>query len=68
MPLECLWEEEKELCQSIKNTMKLQINKTFKSLLIPLKFTPICNSDPYLHGYWGDVDLYTISTQSIEIL
>ena len=50
--------------------MKLQIDKTFSDLKKspPLKFLPICNPDPYLHGYWGDLDLYTISTQSIEVL
>lgn len=64
-PMSEVWDEG-ALVKEIKRTMKTELDLSFKS--VPSKFTPKCQVDPFLHGYWGWDDLFTISHQSIAFL
>lgn len=54
------------LVKQIKQTMKRELDLTFKT--VPTKIKPQCQVNPFLHGYWGWDDLFTISHQSIAFL
>ena len=57
-PMEEEWDE-RGLVKEIKQTMKQELDETFKTALAKIK--PKCNPNPFLHALWGYDDLFTIS-------
>lgn len=53
MPMTWLWPKESEFQDNLVESLKNGFDQVFKNIKIR-GFTPNCESDPYLHGYWGN--------------
>ncbi len=69
--IECLivkWEQiDPEFCVNFNKVLTENFNKAL-TLAKPYKgFKPVCNNEPYLNGYWGCENLYTMTEQAIDL-
>lgn len=68
--IECLrvkWNDEKLFCQNLTSALTENINKAFESSNKMQSLKAYCDNDPYLNGYWGDVDIFTMTEQAVDL-
>lgn len=68
--VECLlvkWTDEQKFCKNLISALTDNINKAFASSHKMQSSKAYCDNEPYLNGYWGDVDIYTMTEQAVDL-